>query len=334
MVSGVIKCKDGCGASIDLRRATDDVVECEICFRKYPVPKKDISPVALSFLRQGEHDLDTGKFDEAYTAYARATDYDSQEPEAYWGMALAEFKVQYIKDTVNNRLQPICHEFTDKQFTQNKNYLSALKFATQKQEKVYKEKAQEIDYIRNEFLKFKQSGLDYDCFICVKVSRIDNEQTDNLKTTWTEDAYDADAIYDLLKRNGYTPFFSEREIRGRTSADYEAMILYALYTSETMLIICRNEEYLQTPWVKNEYTRFKELVTNKEKENDSLTIVFNDKPIERLPGFNGKIQGIDLSHPEAYVEVLKFVETHTPHAREKREEEKRKKEKTKSYIAN
>lgn len=326
MESGLFKCKN-CGANIETNKALNGVIECEYCFSKFIVPKKDISPAALSFLRQGEHNLDTCKFDDAYSAYAKAMQYDSKEPESYWGMALAEFKVQYIKDTKENRLQPICHEFSDKYFKQNKNFLSALKYATDDQKEEYEKKGDEIDYIRSEFLKLKQSGLDYDCFICVKVSQIDSEQSDISKKNWTDDAYDADAIYDLLKRNGFTPFFSEREIRDRTGVDYEAMILYALYTSETMLVVCRNEEYLNTKWVKNEFTRFKELINNEEKENDSITIVYNGIPIEKLPGNNhGKIQGIDYSRREADFEIVKFVENHTPIARAKKEEEKRKKD--------
>lgn len=325
MKEEVFKCKN-CGNPLDLSNAANGVIGCEYCHSIFTVPKKEASPAALSFLRQGEHDLDTCNFDDAYLAYKKAAEYDATEPEAYWGMALAEFKVQYVKDTKENRLQPVCHKFTDKKLTQNRNYASALKFATQKQKEEYEKKAQAIDYIRSEFLKLKQSGLDYDCFICVKVSRIDDEQTDIKKKKWTDDAYDADAIYDLLKRNGYTPFFSEREIKGRSGTDYEAMILYALYTSETMLVVCRNEEYLQTPWVKNEYIRFKELVNNEEKENDSLTIIYNGIPIEKLPGFYGKIQGIDYSRRQADVDILKFVENHTPLARAKREEEKRRNE--------
>ena len=34
----------------------------------------------------GEHDLDTCKFDEAYTAYKKAAELDPNEPEAYFGM--------------------------------------------------------------------------------------------------------------------------------------------------------------------------------------------------------------------------------------------------------
>ncbi len=322
----VYECKN-CGAGLDITKSENGIVQCKSCKSVFTIPKKEVSPAALSFLRLGEHDLDTGKFDDAFTAFKKAAEYDKDEPEAYWGMALAEFKVRYIKDIVNNRLQPICYEFTDKEFVKNKNYLAAVNCATEKQRNIYESKAQEIDYIRSAFLQLKQSELDYDCFICVKVSRLDAEQTDSTKKNWTDDAYNADAIYDLLKRSGFNPFFSEREIRGRSGADYEAMILYALYTSETMIVVCSNEEYLRTPWVQNEYSRFKSLVNNKEKENDALTIVFNKNSIERLPGDNhGRIQGIDYSRREAALEIVKFVESHTPLARAKKEEEKRKRD--------
>ncbi|HBD05980.1 MAG TPA: hypothetical protein DCY93_01025, partial [Firmicutes bacterium] len=337
MIEETIKCKN-CGATIDLSKAKDGVVECEYCGSIFTIPKKETSTEALSFLHQGEHDLDTCRFDDAYTAYSKAAEYDSNEPEAYFGMSLAEFKVQYIKDKIikkdeitkkiktTDHLQPICYSFIEKEFSKNKNYLHALELATDKQKTEYEKKAKEIDDIRKKFIELKESGLDFDTFICVKVSKLDDEQTDSSRKNWTQDAYNADSIYDLLKREGYSPFFSEREVKGRTGVDYEALILYALYTSETMLVVCSNEEYLNTPWVKNEYTRFKELVNNKDKENDSLTIVFDGTPIERLPGSIGKIQGIDYSRRAADFEIVNFVKNHTPLARAKREEERRKKE--------
>ena len=277
------KCKN-CGALFPATTNENGVLKCEYCDSIFTIPKNDSNNEVLQFLQIGEHNLDACHFDEAYTAFEKASQLNDKEPEAYWGMALAEFKVQYIKDAVNNRLQPICHEFNDKEFQANKNYLKALRCAGAEQKSEYFSKAQDIDYIREEFLKLQQSGLDYDCFICVKVSQTGVEQADISKKNWTNDAYNADSIYDLLKRHDFRPFFSEREIKGRSGANYEAMILYALYTAETMLVVCSDEEYLRTPWVKNEYTRFKSLIKNEEKENDSLTIVYNGKPIDRLPG--------------------------------------------------
>ncbi len=304
-----------CGAPLPLQEAVGGVVRCTYCGNVQTLPKKDVSPAALSFLRMGEHDLDTCKFDEAYTAYAKAAELDSEEPEAYFGMALAAFKVQYLKDEVNERLQPICHEISEKVFSGDRNFRRALELATNEQKREYLARAEEIAHIRKEFYDLKASGLDYDCFLCVKV-------TDGGGKTADHDR--ANEIYYYLKDRGHSPFFSEREMRNRTGSDYEALILYALYTSECMLIVCSDEEYLQTKWVKNEYTRFLHMLANEEKERDALTFVFSGKPVEKLP--NGKkVQGIDLSKPDAYTRIEDFVQTHTPEAKKRREEERSRK---------
>ena len=309
------RCKT-CESPLDgfIENAVGGVVECPYCYNKWTIPKRETSPAALTSIRIGEHNLDTGKFDDAYTAYKKAAEIDSTEPEAYFGMALAEFKVQYLKDVSGDkpRLQPVCHEISDKQFSDDGNYMRAYMKATDSQRKEYERKAQEIDYILKEFYKLKQSGLDYDCFICVKVSDGNGGKT--------EDSKDADYIYRLLKDKGYKPFYSEYEIRNKQGADYEAHILYALYTSECMLVVCRDKAYLQTPWVKNEYTRFLKLVNDEEKESDSITFVFYENAIEKLPGRAGKLQGIDFSRRSADGQIVDFVENHTPEARQRRKD--------------
>lgn len=313
----VLKCKN-CGQPLDLRNAKDGVIECDCCFSVFTLPKEESPSEATSYLRMGEHDLDSLNWSGAIEAFKKAAEKDKSEPEAYWGLALASYRVQYLKDLVNNRLQPISHIISPKKFVESSNYQTALKYATPAQRKEYQKKAAEIDYIKDEFLKLKSSRLEYDCFICVKVTDKEGNKT--------KDSQDADYIYDLLKRNGYKPFLSEREIRNKTGADYEARILYALHSCESMLVVCHNEEYLNTDWVKNEYTRFLSLVNDEEKDSDSITIVYNGTPIEKLEGKRGKIQGIDFSRRDADGDIIKFVDDHTPKAKAKREEAKRRKQ--------
>lgn len=308
----------GCGNQLFAKDAIDGLVECDHCGQLRAIPRADSSERAVHFLLVGEHELDTGKFNEAYDAYAKAAELSPKEPEAFFGMALSELQVRYIKDEVNNRLQPICYEISPKKFEDNVNYKKALTLATVSQKAEYEKRAKAVDYIKKEFYNLQQSGLDYDCFICVKVTDENGEKTD--------DSGDAEYIYDLLKRNGFTPFYSEREIRNRQGVDYEAAILYALHTSETMLVVCHKEEYLNTKWVKNEYTRFLKLQNDGEKECDSISIIFYEKPIGKLPGRNGQLQGIDFESRAADGQILEFVKNHTPEARKRKEEEKRKKE--------
>ena len=318
-VLDMLKCKT-CGSPLNEQAAqsANGVVKCPFCGNVWTIAKKETDPRALEFLRIGEHELDVGHFQEAFEAYDKSAECDGEEPEAYFGMALSEFGVRYIKDEVNNRLQPICYRPTDKKFSLNKNYRMAVGFATDEQQSEYKRRADEIDYINQKFYELQQAGVDYDCFLCVKVTGEDGDKT--------EDSKDADYIWQMLTDKGYKPFYSERNIRGQTGADYEAVILHALFTSETMIVVCRDEAYLQTPWVKNEYTRFLQMMRREDKETDAITVAYGGRVIETLPGKRGKIQGIDLDRRDMNDLITKFVEEHTPEHKKKKEAERAAKE--------
>ena len=105
----------------------------------------------------------------------------------------------------------------------------------------------------------------------------------------TEDSFAAIKLYNALKKAGYKPFFSEEEMGERTGADYEALILYALHKAPCMLIVCSDAKYLETKWVRNEFTRFYAMLADEEKERDSITIAYKGKVVERLPGVKGRI---------------------------------------------
>ena len=294
-------CKN-CGAPLEVAAAVNGVVTCSFCGSVFTLPKADASDKVRKHLDAGETALDQCRFDDAFASYGKAIEADKTEPEAYWGRALARNKVQYLKDTVNNRLQPICHEITDEAFTSDPDYNKALSLATPEQKAEYAKKAEEIDYIRKEFAALTKSGLTYDSFICVKVTEDGGGHT--------EDSFAALKLYNALKRAGYKPFFSEEEMGERTGADYEALILYALYTAPSLLIVCSDKKYLETKWVKNEYTRFAAMLADEEKERDSMTIVYRGKPIEKLPGVKGKIQGVDFAGFDAIERIKWFIDRH------------------------
>lgn len=315
-------CKN-CGAPLNVENAEGGVVRCGYCKSVFAVAKKETDVEAVALMRIAENELDNHDFDRAYTSYKKAADKAPDEPQAYFGMALAKNKVQYlqaVKDEKDTYLQPICYEHSGKRFTEDAHYKRALELATQRQRAYYERQGEDIDYIAGEFERLEQSGLDYDCFICVKV-------TDDSTKMRTSDCIDADEIYFDLRGRGYKPFFSERVVGDRSGVNYEALILYALYKSECMVVVCHDEKYLETSWVKNEYARFLRLMRGGEKDADAVTIAFNGNVIERLPGRSGKIQGIDLRRGDSFEKIAKFVEYHTPAAQAKRKEEEERKKK-------
>ena len=322
-----LRCKN-CGGALNAEAAEEGVIECKYCHSLFAVNRKETLPEAVAQLRIAENELDNNAFDRALTAYKRAIEIDANEPQAYFGMALARHKVQYLRAVKDENkdengekisyLQPICHEYEGKRFTEDESYKKAIELSSGRQREYYESKGKEIEYIVREFERLSSSGLDYDCFICVKV-------TDDRTGFRTKDYKDADDIYYYLKRKGYKPFFSETEISDKSGADYEAHILYALYRAECMVVVCHDERYLETPWVKNEYTRFINLIRSERKESDAVTIAFSGKAIERLPGRNGKLQGIDLRRGDSLEKIREFAEKHTPEARARRAEEEERK---------
>ena len=217
----MFQCKN-CGRNLDaeLENARNGVVICPACMSRWPVPAAATPTEAKILLSQGELFLDTCHFDEAKTAYEKAAKLAPEEAEAYFGMALAAFKVQYLKDEEKKRLQPICYKFTQSVFSEDKNYLRALELASEEKKKVYQTKAREIDAIREEFCRLKQEGVNYDCFLCVKVG--DNHGGN------TQDNTDASNLNSYLTTRGYHTFYSEVDARGRVGEEDEAISRYAL----------------------------------------------------------------------------------------------------------
>ena len=207
-----VKCPN-CAAAIDTSTAVGGVVKCRYCKQPIVLPKTTDNAAYVA-LETANNFLNLCDFDRAYDTYRSIADKFPNEPEAYFGMALATNKVRYIKDVKNNCLQPICYNATNNSFACDANYIKALTLSTAEQKSEYIRRANEIDYIRNEFYKLKQSGKEYDCFICVKVTSENGHKT--------IDSERANDIYYHLKDKGYRPFYSEREIQNETGADYEA----------------------------------------------------------------------------------------------------------------
>ena len=307
-----LSCKN-CNAPLNMAEAKNGVIACSFCGSVFTLPKSGQTDEVKRLIDAGKTALDVCRFDEALTAFGKAAESDGSEPEAYWGRALARFRVQYLRDTVNNRLQPICHEVAEDAFTADPDYKKALELATDEQRAAYGKKGEEIDYIRSEFYALAQSGLKYDCFICVKV-------TDDADGRPTADSRSADRIYRALEGSGYKPFYSEYETGARTGADYEALILYALHKAPCMLVVCSDAKYLETKWVRNEYTRYLAMLADGDKERSSITIAYRGKVVERLPGVRGKIQGIDLSEVAAIDRIRAFIDSHDADKQRKKAE--------------
>ena len=325
MVNGVygIYCKDSCGAFVDVKemaqgkekhvdlrcevcatpldlsKRDNNILKCPHCSHVMTLPNKSQTNDIIDIINQGKLQLSICNFDEAYEMFTKVIECDAYEAEGYFYRALSRYKIQYLVDLPDiddetrikyPKLQPISYSYKiqDTKFTEDRDYKKAIELSSELQKKEYIRRGEEIDNIINEFSRLEKEGIDYDCFICTKVSEI------NDKNKKTEDYHIACEIYHNLREKGYHPFFSEISLSNAevVGTKYEAHILYALYKSKCMLLVCSNEEYLDTKWVKNEYRRYQSFIEAKEKKDSSIAIIYKDKIIETIPGIKEGIQGI------------------------------------------
>ncbi|MDE6411308.1 MAG: hypothetical protein K2L02_02080, partial [Clostridia bacterium] len=139
-----MKCKN-CGTELDPNNAEERLLTCEVCGTNMILTRDTTNPEAVELIEKGAKLLDLGEFDEAYDCYKLASRQCSSESEAYWGMALAEFRVQFKRDILRNCLQPVCRGTAAGKMQENLNYQKAMLFATPATRKEYRRLALEID---------------------------------------------------------------------------------------------------------------------------------------------------------------------------------------------
>ncbi len=300
-----------CGGKLDYRTASGGVIRCKYCGTSWTLPAFGLSAYVTAQLVSGDNNIDRGDFDAARICFEKAIEHAPEEPEAYFGLARAKLRVQFIVDKSGETpyIRPICHEISFKNFMEDPAYLKAVELATDEQREVYRAQGRAIDHIREEFYRLQKNGVDYDVFLCTKVSTAGTQESEGGKL-YTAESHETLKLYYFLKNKNLKPFYSEVDAKDRTGEDYEALICYALLRSESMILVCFDEEYLDTPWVKNEYTRFAEMMKRGQKESGALTILYRDEKhrIERLPGIDGKIEGIGCDRPDAYSRVEAHIQ--------------------------
>ena len=175
----------------------------------------------------------------------------------------------------------------------------ALRYADPKFEPEYRSVFDRLEEIRSRFIKIAAKSDPFDVFICFK------QHPDDKKTTYTADYEIAKDLYDDLTKKGIRVFFSPVSLTA--GVDYEPTIYHALETSKIMLLIAASpeEEFLDAPWVKNEWSRFLSLAETQDKT--LVPVLANGFKPSYLPGLLSSKQGIiyDASFHSKLKPILK-----------------------------
>ena len=291
----IIKCKM-CGGDMEVNEGTN-VAECEYCGTKQTVPHVDDEKKLTLFSRANRLRL-ACEFDKAAAVYENLVTEFPKEAEAYWGLVLCKYGIEYVDDPATGKKVPTCHRSSFESILEDSDFEQACENADVVARKVYREEAKFIEQIRQGILEVSGKEQPYDIFICYK------ETDDNGQRTL--DSVMAQDVYDALTQKGYRVFFSRITLEDKLGTQYEPYIFAALNSAKVMLVFGTDYEYLNAVWVKNEWSRFLKLM-EKDKGKHLIPCYKNIDAYDMPKEFQ-KLQAQDMGKVGAMQDLLRGID--------------------------
>jgi hypothetical protein len=292
----ILKCKI-CGGDI---RASNDAIfgVCDSCGTTSTLPKVNDERKTNLFNR-ANHLRMQNEFDRAIQAYENILMEDSTDAEAHWCIVLSRFGIVYVEDPVSRQRIPTCHRMQRESILRDVDYIATLQHAPDEYTKsLYEEEAQRISEIQKGILTISATEEPYDIFICYKETSEGGSRT--------KDSVLAQDIYSLLEKEGYRVFFSRISLESKLGQQYEPYIYSALNSAKVMLVIGTKSEHINSVWVKNEWSRFLDIMKN--DSSKKLIPCFKDINPYDLPDEMSMLQSQDMSKIGASQDLLHGIE--------------------------
>ena len=281
-IMAIIKCKM-CGGVLDIREDMT-IAECEYCGTKQTLPQINNEQI-LNMLNRANYLRQQCEFDRAAEIYEKVASRVDNDAEIYWSMVLCRYGIEYVDDPVTNKKVPTCHRTQYESILKDADYLQALKYADGVQKSLYEKEAVYIDSILKKALEISNKEKPFDVFICYK----ENDEEGNR----TPDSVLAQEIYYQLTDEGFKVFFSRITLEDKLGTAYEPYIFAALNSAKVMVVVGTCHEYINSVWVKNEWSRFIKLMQN--NKNKALIPAYRDMDPYDLPDELSMFQAQDMS---------------------------------------
>lgn len=289
------KCKM-CGGSLTVSEG-QTVVKCDFCDTNQTVPVFDDEKKVAFYNRANILRLNC-EFDKAAGIYETIVTEFPKEAEAYWGLVLCKYGIEYVDDTKTGRKVPTCHRTLYTSIFEDADYKSAIRYSDVVSRDLYEEEARTIAKIQVAILEISAKEEPFDIFICYK----ETDQAGNR----TEDSVLAFDIHRTLTKEGYKVFYSKITLEDKLGSEYEPYIFAALHSAKVMLVVTTSKENCESVWVANEWKRYLSLIKN----YSDKTIISCIKGIshKELPTELQNIQGIDMSKIGAMQDLLHGID--------------------------
>ena len=290
----VFKCKM-CGGDLDV---TDprSVIQCDYCGTSQTIPVPNDDKKVNLFNRANKLRL-KNDFDKAEGIYEGIVSEFPEEAEAYWGICLCKYGIEYVDDPATGDKIPTCHRTSFKSIFDEENYILALKHSDDEAKSVYGQEAAAIDRLQKDILQVVNTVEPYDVFICYKETGADGERT--------HDSVMAQDIYEELTAKGLKVFFARITLEDKLGTAYEPYIFAALNSAKVLLSIGTKPEHFEAVWVKNEWSRYLDFMKTDRKR--TLIPCYKDMDPYDMPDEFSNLQAQNMGKIGAMQDLIRGV---------------------------
>ena len=277
-------------------------VECEHCGTMQTLPRYGDENKNRALLRANDLRFHQ-EFDKAAGLYQSIVAEWPDEPEAYWGLCLCKYGIEYVDDPRTNTKIPTCHRTLTTSIMDDSDFELTLENADITQKEIYRNYAKEIDRVQRKILEIASNAEKYDIFICYK-------ETDDVTKKRTVDSELAQDIYTTLLKEGYKVFFARDTLKSVAGTEYEPYIYAALTSAKVMLAIGTKDDYYDAVWVKNEWNRY--IVMMQNDSSKTLIPCYKDLDPYYLPKELRNLQALDMADISFSLNLLNNIKKRIP----------------------
>ena len=295
----VIKCKM-CGGDLNIVEGSS-ICECDYCGTKQTVPNADNEKKITLFTRASRL-LRNCEFDKASGVFESIVADFPEEAEAYWGLLLCKYGIEYVDDPTTGKKVPTCHRSSFDSVEDDIYYEQACENADAIARRLYREEARQIETLRKRILEVSGKEEPYDIFISYKELDGDGERT--------VDSVIAQDIYKALNKEGYRVFFSRISLEGKLGIEYEPYIFAALNSAKVMIVVGTDYDHFDAVWVKNEWSRFLKLIADGRQK--TIIPVYKDMDPYDLPKELRSLSAQNMGKIGAMQDLLHGIEKLIP----------------------
>lgn len=288
----VFKCKM-CGGDIQIIDGSS-ICECEYCGSRQTLPNFDDDKKTKLFERANRLRFEC-EFDKAASIYESIVAEFPEEAEAYWGLVLCKYGIEYVDDPKTGDKIPTCHRLSFDGVTVDANFDNALLYGNKESREIYSSEASRIEEIRKKVVAVSSREQPYDVFICYKESDANGGRT--------EDSVLAQKIYEELTIKDYRVFFSKISLESKIGEEYEPYIFAALNSAKIMLVVGTDYNNINSIWVRNEWSRYLDLM--KRNKDKMLIPCYKDMDPYDLPKEFSGLQAQDMGKVGAIQDLIR-----------------------------